>query len=227
MISGHANIDNAVQAPKDGALDFIEKPFETERLLTTLRRTLETEKLRKQNQELIGKLGGEAEMIGTSSAATLLRSAISKVAPTGSRVMIQGPSGSGKEVTARMIHEQSSRRSGPFVVLYAPMLLPERVEEELFGVEDALNDDHFYFCIIPKSDNDSNGYVAKAISRKDGSEIWIDYKSNATKGYLPVFSFKTLSVVKAGPRKSLRHLMFSILSLYSSIDFHRLIYYVL
>ena len=136
MISGHANIDNAVQATRDGALDFIEKPFETERLLTTIKRTLETEKLRKQNQELLGKLGGEPEMVGNSNAANILRSAISKVAPTGSRVMIQGPSGSGKEVTARMIHEQSSRNSGPFVVLYAPMLLPERVEEELFGVED-------------------------------------------------------------------------------------------
>ncbi len=137
MISGHGNIETAVAAIKRGAWDFIEKPFEADRLLLITERAIESARVRREYQDLKERAGAGSELIGTSTAITALRTAIEKVAPTGSRVLITGPPGSGKEVVARLIHRRSRRAGGPFVVLNAASMAPERMEAELFGVEDA------------------------------------------------------------------------------------------
>ena len=136
MISGHGNIDTAVAAIRKGATDFIEKPFEADRLLHLVARATETERLRRENQVLREKVGQDDELTGTSSAINSVRATIKKVAATGSRVLITGPAGVGKEIAARMLHNWSNRADGPFVIVTAARMDPERVEEELFGVED-------------------------------------------------------------------------------------------
>lgn len=136
MISGHGNIDTAVAAIRKGATDFIEKPFEADRLLHLVARATETERLRRENQALRAKVGQDDELTGTSGAINSVRATIKKVAATGSRVLITGPAGVGKEVAARMLHNWSNRSDGPFVIVTAARMDPERVEEELFGVED-------------------------------------------------------------------------------------------
>jgi len=136
MISGHGNIDTAVAAIRKGATDFIEKPFEADRLLHLVARATETERLRRENQVLREKIGQDDELTGTSSAINSVRATIKKVAATGSRVLITGPAGVGKEIAARMLHNWSNRSDGPFVIVTAARMDPERVEEELFGVED-------------------------------------------------------------------------------------------
>ncbi|TQF79504.1 sigma-54-dependent Fis family transcriptional regulator [Elioraea sp. Yellowstone] len=135
MISGHGTIETAVQAIQQGAYDFIEKPFKADRLLLVVRRAIEAAQLKRENSELRLRAGAEAEMVGASQAIRELRSAIEKVAPTGSRVLITGPAGAGKEVVARMIHARSRRSEGPFMVLNCATLNPGRLEDELFGVE--------------------------------------------------------------------------------------------
>ena len=137
MISGHGNIETAVQAIQFGAYDFIEKPFEADRLLLSIHRALEAQRLRRENEELRQRAGGRVELIGMSHAINAVRQAVSKVAPTGSRVLISGPPGCGKEVVARLLHSESRRAEGPFVAINAAAMTPERVEEELFGIEDA------------------------------------------------------------------------------------------
>jgi two-component system nitrogen regulation response regulator NtrX len=135
MISGHGTIETAVQAIQQGAYDFIEKPFKSDRLLLVLARALEAARLKRENSDLRLRAGPETELLGRSAGIAQLRSAIEKVAPTGSRVLLTGPAGSGKEVAARSIHAQSRRADGPFVVLNCATLNPTRFEEELFGVE--------------------------------------------------------------------------------------------
>jgi two-component system nitrogen regulation response regulator NtrX len=135
MISGHGTIETAVQAIQQGAYDFIEKPFKADRLLLVVRRAIEAAQLKRENSELRLRAGAEAEMVGASHVIRELRSAIEKVAPTGSRVLITGPAGAGKEVVARMIHARSRRSEGPFMVLNCATLNPGRLEDELFGVE--------------------------------------------------------------------------------------------
>lgn len=135
MISGHGNIETAVAAIKRGAYDFIEKPFKADRLVLQVRHALDTARLKRENQDLKVRAGTETEMIGKSSAMTQVRQLIDRVAPTGSRVMIVGPSGSGKEVVARALHERSKRAQGPFVVINCAVLRPDLIEMELFGVE--------------------------------------------------------------------------------------------
>jgi two-component system nitrogen regulation response regulator NtrX len=135
MISGHGTIETAVRAIQQGAYDFIEKPFNSDRLLLIVSRALEAARLRRENSELKLRAGAETELVGGSQAIAQLRAAIERVAPTGSRVLITGPAGSGKEVAARMIHARSRRADGPFVVLNCATLNPARFEEELFGVE--------------------------------------------------------------------------------------------
>ncbi len=137
MISGHGNIETAVAAIKSGAYDFIEKPFKTDRLLVMLERAFEAARLRRENQELKRRMIPESEMIGSSPAINVVRSAIERVARTNSRVLITGPAGSGKEVAARLLHAKSLRADGPFVVVNAATMAPERVESELFGIEPA------------------------------------------------------------------------------------------
>jgi two-component system, NtrC family, nitrogen regulation response regulator NtrX len=135
MISGHGTIEMAVGAIQRGAYDFIEKPFQSDRLLLVVRRALEAATLARQNAELRLRAGPEATLTGDSSAITQLRGQIERVAPTGSRVLITGPAGSGKEVVARMVHARSRRAEGPFVVMNCATLNPSRFEEELFGLE--------------------------------------------------------------------------------------------
>ena len=136
IISGHGNIETAVAAIKRGAYEYIEKPFKADRLVLVVSRALEASKLRREVRELKERTTQSSEMIGRSSAINQLRLAIEKVAPTNSRVMIIGPSGAGKELAARVLHDNSTRTSGPFVVLNAAAMAPDRVEIELFGTED-------------------------------------------------------------------------------------------
>src|SRR5438105_3928516 len=135
MISGHGNIETAVSSIKLGAYDFIEKPFKADRLVLVANRSLETSRLKREVRELKQLAPQPATVVGNSTAINQLRQTIEKVAPTNSRVLIVGPSGAGKELTARTIHALSGRVQGPFVVINAAAMMPERVEEELFGVE--------------------------------------------------------------------------------------------
>jgi len=137
MISGHGNIETAVAAIKHGAYDFIEKPFKADRLLLIADRALETSRLKREVRELKQLTPIASALIGKSPAVNQLRQTIEKVAPTNSRILIVGPSGAGKELTARTLHSMSSRAAGPFVVINAAAITPERMETELFGVEQA------------------------------------------------------------------------------------------
>ena len=138
MISGHGNIDIAVKAIRSGASDFIEKPFESERLLITLERVLELSKLKKEHKELWVRAGGDLELVGESSVIKKIKNLIPKIAPTGSRVFINGDFGTGKETLARLIHHNSNRSSGSFILLNTKILSTDMLEEELFGEEDNL-----------------------------------------------------------------------------------------
>ncbi len=136
IISGHGNIETAVSAIRRGAYDYIEKPFKADRLLLVIGRALETSRLKRENEDLKGRAGTDAELLGGSAAMRQLRQTLKKVAPANSRVLISGPMGSGKEIAARTLHTLSLRVEGPFVILPAATLEPERMEEELFGTED-------------------------------------------------------------------------------------------
>lgn len=135
MISGHGNIETAVQAIKVGAYDFIEKPFKSDRLLVIVERAMETARLRRENEELRSQAGGTIDLLGASPAILQVRQAVERVAPSGSRVLITGPAGSGKEVAARMLHMRSKRAKGPLVVVNCAAMHPDRMEMELFGTE--------------------------------------------------------------------------------------------
>jgi two-component system nitrogen regulation response regulator NtrX len=135
LISGHGNLDTAVAAVREGAVDFIEKPFEAERLVYLVGRATETERLRRENADLRQQVGQDDQLNGSSVAINTVRATLKRVAPTGSRVLITGPAGVGKEIAARMIHMWSPRARAPFIVLSAAMMSPDRVEEELFGSE--------------------------------------------------------------------------------------------
>ncbi|HEX4891116.1 MAG TPA: sigma-54 dependent transcriptional regulator [Alphaproteobacteria bacterium] len=135
VISGHGNVEIAVSAIKNGAYDFIEKPFQTDHLLVTIQRAIEASRLKRENRELRIISGGDTSFAGESAAANQLRQVIAKVAATGSRVLITGPAGSGKEVVARLLHQQSARAAGPFVIVNAANMAPDRMERELFGTE--------------------------------------------------------------------------------------------
>jgi two-component system nitrogen regulation response regulator NtrX len=135
MISGHGNIETAVSAIKRGAYDFIEKPFKADRLLLVAERALENSRLKREVRELKQHAPLAAMVVGHSPAANQLRQTIEKVSPTNSRILIVGPSGSGKELAARTIHGNSGRANAPFVVINAAAITPEHMEVELFGVE--------------------------------------------------------------------------------------------
>lgn len=136
IISGHGNIETAVSAIKRGAYDYIEKPFKSDRLLLLVDRALEQARLKQENQELRHLSGSTVEMIGQSTIIQTLRQAIDRVAPSNSRVLISGPPGSGKELAARLLHARSKRSSARLVVLNAATMTPDRMESELFGVEE-------------------------------------------------------------------------------------------
>jgi two-component system nitrogen regulation response regulator NtrX len=165
MISGHGTIETAVAAIQHGAYDFIEKPFQSDRLLLIIRRALEAASLARENAELRLRAGPEALLTGDSQVITSLRAAIEKVAPTGSRVLISGPAGAGKEVVARMIHARSRRADGPFVSLNCAILNPMRFEEELFGLEAG-------------ADSTTNPRRAGVLERAHGGTLLLDEVSD-------------------------------------------------
>jgi two-component system, NtrC family, nitrogen regulation response regulator NtrX len=139
MISGHGTIETAVEAIKIGAYDFIEKPFKSDRLLLIVARAIETALLRRENEELKLRAGGDLNLVGASLATNQLRQQIERVAPTGSRVLIAGAPGVGKEVVGRLLHARSRRSRGPFVAVNCATMHPDRLELELFGSETAVN----------------------------------------------------------------------------------------
>jgi two-component system nitrogen regulation response regulator NtrX len=159
MISGHGNIETAVAAIKRGAYDFIEKPFKADRLVLVADRALETLRLKREVKQLKQQAPLPPILIGHSPAMSQLRQVIAKVAPTNSRILVVGPSGSGKELTARSIHQASSRAGGPFVVVNAAAITPERMEIELFGVDHS---------------NGSEGRKAGALEEADGGTLFFD-----------------------------------------------------
>jgi two-component system nitrogen regulation response regulator NtrX len=135
IISGHGTIETAVEAIKIGAYDFVEKPFKSDRLLLVVERAIEAAQLRRENEELKLRAGGDIDFIGISPGANLVRQQIEKAAPTGSRVLVTGPPGAGKEVIGRLLHLRSRRMKGPFVPVNCATMRPERLEIELFGTE--------------------------------------------------------------------------------------------
>jgi two-component system nitrogen regulation response regulator NtrX len=135
IISGHGNIEIAVAAIKQGAYDFIEKPFNIDQLLVVIRRAMETSRLRRENITLRKKDATVSDLIGSSAGFRALVSQLDKVAKSNSRIMLRGGSGVGKETAARYIHAQSDRAAGPFVVVGCATIEPDRMEEVLFGRE--------------------------------------------------------------------------------------------
>ncbi|HTV35058.1 MAG TPA: sigma-54 dependent transcriptional regulator [Xanthobacteraceae bacterium] len=159
MISGHGNIETAVSAIKRGAYDFIEKPFKADRLLLVAERALENSRLKREVRELKQFAPLPTVIIGHSPSANQLRQTVEKVAPTNSRILIVGPSGSGKELAARTIHAHSSRANAPFVVINAAAISPEHMEIELFGVE---------------STNGAHGRKVGALEEAHGGTLFLD-----------------------------------------------------
>ncbi|MCR8827238.1 nitrogen assimilation response regulator NtrX [Pseudosulfitobacter koreensis] len=135
IISGHGNIEIAVAAIKQGAYDFIEKPFNIDQLLVVIRRAMETSRLRRENQSLRRQDNGTTQMIGSSASFKGLISQLDKVTKSNGRVMLTGPAGAGKELAARYIHAHSSRASAPFITVNCAGVAPDRMEEVLFGRE--------------------------------------------------------------------------------------------
>jgi len=159
MISGHGNIETAVAAIKSGAYDFIEKPFKADRLVLVADRALENSRLKREVKQLKQLAPVPATLVGRSAAIGQLRQAVERVAPTNSRVLVVGPSGAGKELAARTLHLQSARASGPFVVINAAAITPERMEIELFGVDQS---------------NGSEGRKEGALEEAHGGTLFVD-----------------------------------------------------
>ncbi len=134
IISGHGNVETAVAAIRKGAYDFLEKPFNADKLILTAQRALEAASLRRENTDLRSR-AHSVDLIGHSSSILHLRSLIAKIADSKSRVLISGPAGAGKEILARNIHAHSHRRDRPFVIVRAATIAPDRMEEALFGIE--------------------------------------------------------------------------------------------
>jgi two-component system nitrogen regulation response regulator NtrX len=157
MISGHGNIETAVAAIKQGAYDFIEKPFKADRLVLVAQRALENSRL-KREVEVLKRLS-PSTLVGHSPSINLLRQTVEKVAPTNSRILIVGPSGAGKELAARAVHAASTRTEGPFVVINAAAMTPELMEIELFGAE---------------AQNGTQERKIGALEEADGGSLFID-----------------------------------------------------
>ncbi len=141
MFSGHGNIETAVQTIKAGAYDFIEKPFKSDRLLLVVQHALEAHQLRRENEELRTRAGINHELLGSSSIMKQVRTALDRVAPANSRVLLSGPAGSGKETAARYLHAHSTRVNEPFVVLSCHTLTSQNFESILYGHEEKGSDE--------------------------------------------------------------------------------------
>ena len=135
IITGHANVEMAIKALKAGAFEFIEKPFNQERLLNFVNRAVENINLKNKNKEFENKLFYSYELIGNSDNIKKIKDQIIKISVSESRIFINGPTGSGKELIARKIHKESKRQKGPFIILNAALLGIEKYELELFGEE--------------------------------------------------------------------------------------------
>jgi len=135
MMSGNATIESAVRATRMGALDFLEKPLSTDKLLITISNALRLSQLSRENAELAARAGASGEMIGTSPRMREIDALIHKIAPTQARVLVTGPNGTGKELVARAIHQYSSRQGGPFIKLNCAAIPSELIESELLGHE--------------------------------------------------------------------------------------------
>ena len=135
IISGHGNIEIAVAAIKQGAYDFIEKPFNIDQLMVVVSRAMETSRLRRENADLRRRDVSSSEMLGSSTAFKALKAQLEKVTKSNGRVMLTGPAGAGKEMAARFIHTNSGRSTAPFVSVSSASIEPERMEEVLFGRE--------------------------------------------------------------------------------------------
>ena len=135
IISGHANIEMAVKSLKSGAFEFIQKPFDQERLMNFINRAVENFNLKNQNKELETKLFHSFELVGNSPNIEKIKEQISKLSTSESRIFINGPTGSGKELIARKIHKLSKREKGPFIILNGALLDVKKYEQELFGEE--------------------------------------------------------------------------------------------
>jgi len=135
MISGHATIQIAVDSIKEGAFEFLEKPFNTSRLLNFVKRALENFDLKKENKKLNNLFFDTYELIGNSNSIKEIKNTINKISQSDCRVLISGPSGSGKELVARTIHKNSKRKDNPFVVCNGALLDPQHFDMELFGIE--------------------------------------------------------------------------------------------
>ena len=135
IISGHGNIEIAVAAIKQGAYDFIEKPFNIDQLMVVVSRAMETSRLRRENADLRRRDVSASEMLGSSTAFKALKAQLEKVTKSNGRVMLTGPAGAGKEMAARFIHTNSGRSTAPFVSVSSASIEPERMEEVLFGRE--------------------------------------------------------------------------------------------
>ena len=136
MMSGHGNIETAMKAAKNGAFDFVEKPFKAERLILLIEKALEDRNLKLKVLDFELKENERMKLVGNSATFKNIKQNLDKIAPTNSRVLITGPSGSGKELIARWVHKKSNRASFPFIVASCATLSPERVEQVLFGWND-------------------------------------------------------------------------------------------
>ena len=149
MISGHANIEMAINSLKSGAFEFIQKPFDKERLLNFVKRAVENFNLKKENKSLSNKLFHSFEIIGKSTNITSINEQIQKLSQSESRVFITGPTGSGKELIARKIYKNSKRKNGPFIIINGALLDAKKYELELFGEEK--NDGSITYGALEKS----------------------------------------------------------------------------
>ena len=149
IISGHANINMAVNSLKSGAFEFIQKPFDSQRLINFVNRAVENYSLKKENKNLQNKLFHSYDLIGKSSSILKLKEQINKLALTESRIFILGPTGSGKELVARKIHKNSNRAKKALIILNGALLDPEKYELELFGSEN--NDGTIYYGAFEKA----------------------------------------------------------------------------
>lgn len=137
MISGHGTIDMAIKAIKIGAFDFIEKPFDSNVLIMSICRAIETSELKRQNKELLKNEHGAKTFLGKSNIASNIRSTVEKVAPTESRILIKGPSGTGKKYLAQLIHNKSKRKNSAIVIANTKRILNRNIEIDLFGIENS------------------------------------------------------------------------------------------
>ena len=138
IISGHGNIEMAVKAIKEGANEFIEKPFTSERLLLSVSRSIELYEIKSENDQFKKKNIYDYQFIGKSFQINKIKNLIKKVAPTSSRVMIYGESGTGKDIVAREIHKYSNFKNGPFIAINAALMEPENIEKEFFGSQEKI-----------------------------------------------------------------------------------------